>query len=235
MITIMCKAALPFLQSLPDKSVDILLTDPPYNLAPYAKELTFSWRESLSGGDSWDAIPFYPQYYQSEIQRVLKPKGTVFAFTTYNLIGIWHSTFDPLYDTFQMITWHKTNPPPKIRRQGFLNACEHIVCFWNKGHIWNFSKQNEMHNFIEGPICMGKERLRGKYYHRNQKPLYLLSKILSWVSFPGAIVCDPFMGVGSTGVAALRAGCSFWGCNITPLSVEATEMRLSIEERRIVA
>ena len=36
----------------------------------------------------------------------------------YNLLGTWHSLLDPLFDTFQIMVWHKTNPPPKIRRAG---------------------------------------------------------------------------------------------------------------------
>ena len=52
---------------------------------------------------------------------VLKPTGTIFAFTSYNMLGRWHEVFDPAFDTFQFIVWHKTNPPPKLRRVGFLN------------------------------------------------------------------------------------------------------------------
>jgi site-specific DNA-methyltransferase (adenine-specific)/modification methylase len=39
-------------------------------------------------------------------------------------------------------------------KAGFLNSCEMIACMGNKGHTWNFGKQNEMHNFFESPICM---------------------------------------------------------------------------------
>lgn len=51
------------------------------------------------------------------------------------------------------MVWHKTNPVPKLRRAGFLNSCELIICAWNKGHTWNFTTQKEMHNFIEAPIA----------------------------------------------------------------------------------
>ena len=45
-----------------------------------------------------------------------------------------HAAFDPEFDTFQFMVWHKTYPPPKLRRAGFLNSCELIMCAWNKGH-----------------------------------------------------------------------------------------------------
>ena len=91
--------------------------------------------------------------------RVLKDEGNMFIFTSYNLMGKWHELLDDRFDTFQYFIWHKTNPPPKIYKNGFLNSCELIICVWNKKHKWNFSNQREMHNFFECSICMGKERL----------------------------------------------------------------------------
>jgi site-specific DNA-methyltransferase (adenine-specific)/modification methylase len=111
------------------------------------------------------------------------------------------------------MVWHKTNPAPKIRRAGFLNSCELIVCVWNKKHTWNFINQREMHNFIQTPICMGKERVQ-EPNHPTQKPLKVLSHIIKIASNPNDVVFDPFMGVGSTGVAALEMGRKFLGVEI---------------------
>jgi site-specific DNA-methyltransferase (adenine-specific)/modification methylase len=94
------------------------------------------------------------------------------------------------------MVWHKTNPAPKFRRAGFLNSCELIVCMWNKGHTWNFTKQNEMHNFIESPICMGNERLKDPK-HPTQKPVSVLKKLINIASNEGDMILDPFAGVGS--------------------------------------
>lgn len=88
-----------------------------------------------------------------------------------------------------------------------------IICLWNKGHKWNFTSQNEMHNFFETPICMPPERLRDPK-HPAQKPVKLLSHLIKIASDPGDIVFDPFMGVGSTGVAAKQCGRRFVGCEI---------------------
>jgi site-specific DNA-methyltransferase (adenine-specific)/modification methylase len=158
--------------------------------------------------------------------RVLKPTGNLFAFTSYNTIGKWHEVFDPVFDTFQFIVWHKTNPPPKLYRAGFLNSCELIVAAWNKGHTWNFTKQKEMHNFIEAPICMGNERLRDPV-HPTQKPLRVLRRLVALATNPGDLVLDPFMGVGSTGVAALEAGRRFTGFEADEGYFRAAEKRLA--------
>jgi site-specific DNA-methyltransferase (adenine-specific)/modification methylase len=140
-------------------------------------------------------------------------------------MGNWHSTFDHKFDTFQFMVWHKTNPVPKIYKAGFLNSCELIVCIWNKGHTWNFISQKEMHNFIETPICMGRERLK-EPVHPTQKPVRVLKHIIKIASNPGDLVLDPFMGVGSTGIAALEMDRRFLGIEIDEKYFNAAEKRL---------
>ena len=153
-------------------------------------------------------------------------------FTSYNLIGKWHEVFDPVFDTFQFMVWHKTNPAPKLRKAGFLNSCELICCMWNKGHTWNFGKQNEMHNFIESPICMGNERLKDPK-HPTQKPLVVMRKLVELASKPGDVILDPFAGVGSTGVAALELGRRFIGIDAEEDYVKAGRKRLASTQMQL--
>ena len=70
--------------------------------------------------------------------------------------------------------------------------------------------QEEMHNFIESPICSYPERLK-EPKHPTQKPISILKKMIQIASNPNDIVFDPFMGVGSTGVAALALDRRFIG------------------------
>ncbi|HWQ41759.1 MAG TPA: site-specific DNA-methyltransferase, partial [Desulfosporosinus sp.] len=211
-----------------DESIDLILTDPPYNLGQHSTgNIKMSWRKDFNNDIAkWDATDFNPLDWLEEFKRILKPKGNIFAFTSYNLLGKWHEVFDPEFDTFQFVVWHKTNPPPKIFKSSFLNSCELIICCWNKGHTWNFSKQNEMHNFLESPICMGRERLKGEYLHPTQKPIRVLSHIIKIASNKGDTILDPFMGVGSTGVAALELGRKFFGFEIDPKYYNGATKRL---------
>jgi site-specific DNA-methyltransferase (adenine-specific)/modification methylase len=216
------------LKDIPDASVDLILTDPPYNLGAYSTgNMKFSWRKDINNDlAEWDQGEFDPAALKDDFIRVLKPAGNIFVFCSYNLIGKWHEIFDPLFDTFQFFVWHKTNPVPKFRKAGFLNSCELIVCMWNKGHTWNFGKQNEMHNFFESPICMPPERLK-EPSHPTQKPVSLLSHLIKIASNEGGTILDPFMGVGSTGVAALRNGRKFIGIEVDEEYFKAAEKRLA--------
>ena len=212
------------IKKIPDKSIDLILTDPPYNLKPYSTgNLKCKWRKDFNNDIAdWDGENLNIPFLKKEFKRILKPKGNIFIFTTYNLLGKFHELFDPIFDTFQIMVWHKTNPPPKLRKTSFLNSCELICCMWNKGHTWNFKSQKEMHNFFESPICMGKERLK----HPTQKPVKLLKYIVEIASLPGHIVLDPFMGVGSTGEACLELNRGFIGFEIEKEYFKMAKQRL---------
>jgi site-specific DNA-methyltransferase (adenine-specific)/modification methylase len=215
------------IKKIKDHSVDLILTDPPYNLGKYSTgNIELSWRKDINNDlADWDAVHFDPFEWVDEFKRILKPTGNLFAFTSYNLIGKWHEAFDPEFGTFQFMVWHKTNPVPKIYKAGFLNSCELIICCWNKGHTWNFLSQKEMHNFFESPICMSPERLK-EPYHPTQKPLKILKKIIEIASNPGDLVFDPFMGVGSTGIAALQTERCFKGFELDQKYFLAAKQRL---------
>lgn len=221
------------IKQLPDGSVDLIFTDPPYNLSPYSTgNIKMSWRKQFNNDlAEWDKENFVPQEWTDEFRRILKPTGNIFAFCSYNLLGKWHEAFDSLYDTFQFVVWHKTNPPPKLYRAGFLNSCELIVCMWNKGHTWNFGKQSEMHNFIESPICMGGERIKNPF-HPTQKPLKVLNRIVEIASREGDTVLDPFMGVGSTGVSAVQSGRNFIGFELNPDYFAVSKERIDAANSR---
>lgn len=215
------------IKKLEDNSIDLILTDPPYNLGKYSTgNIKMRWRKDFNNDVAeWDKRDFSPGDWVAEFKRILKPNGNLFAFCSYNLLGKWHEVFDPEFDTFQFVVWHKTNPPPKLYKSSFLNSCELIVACWNKGHIWNFTKQNEMHNFIESSICMGSERLKGEFKHPTQKPLKVLRHLIKIASNEGDTVFDPFMGVGSTGVAALELGRKFIGIELDPTYHRGAEKR----------
>lgn len=217
------------IKQIPTASVDLILTDPPYNLSPYSTgNIEFNWRKDFNNDlADWDKVEFKPSDWVSEFKRILKPTGNIFAFCSYNLIGKWHEAFDPEFDTFQFMVWHKTNPPPKVFKAGFLNSCELIVCTWNKGHTWNFGHQKDMHNFIESPICMGKERIKDPH-HPTQKPLELSRKlILSAMPKKDGVVLVPFVGSGSECVAAKSLGQNFIGFELNPDYIRIAEARLN--------
>lgn len=218
-----------FIKSIPSDSIDFILTDPPYNLGKHSTgNIPLPGRSALNNDVAeWDMVDFNPEEWAEEFVRILKPTGNLFIFTSYNQLGRWYESLDRRFDTSNFMIWHKTNPAPKVFKAGFLNSCEMIFTCWNKKHTWNFISQTEMHNFIESPICMRPERLTNPK-HPTQKPVSILKKMIQIASNADDIVFDPFMGVGSTGVAALELNRKFIG-------VELDESYFNAAKRRIEA
>lgn len=227
---VICGDSKDFIKRIPDNSIDFILTDPPYNIGKHSTgNIPLPGRSAINNDlADWDLVEFNPEEWADEFIRILKPKGNLFIFTTYNQLGRWYNCLDNRFDTSNFMIWHKTNPAPKIFKAGFLNSCEMVFTCWNKGHVWNFISQSEMHNFIESPICSRPERLSNPK-HPAQKPISILKKMIRIASNPDDIVFDPFMGVGSTGVAAIQEGRKFIGIEINKSYFCAAKDRIEKE------
>ena len=217
------------IKRIPDNSIDFILTDPPYNLGQHSTgNIPLPGRTAMNNDVAdWDMVDFNPEEWADEFIRILKPTGNLFIFTSYNQLGRWYNCLDHKFDTSNFMIWHKTNPAPKIFKAGFLNSCEMIFTCWNKKHTWNFISQAEMHNFIETPICMRPERLSNPK-HPAQKPVSILKKMIEIASNEDDIIFDPFMGVGSTGVAALNLNRRFIGVEINETYYNAAKKRIDV-------
>ena len=218
------------IKRIPNNSIDFIFTDPPYNIGQHSTgNIPLPGRTAMNNDVAdWDQIDFNPEEWADEFIRILKPTGNLFIFTSYNQLGRWYNCLDKKFDTTNFMIWHKTNPAPKIFKAGFLNSCEMIFTCWNKKHTWNFTTQAEMHNFVESSICMRPERLSNPK-HPAQKPVQILEKIIKIASNENDIVFDPFMGVGSTGVAAIKLGRKFIGVEIDKSYYEAASRRVNEE------
>ena len=225
---ILCADSRDIIKRIPDNSIDFILADPPYNLGQHSTgNIPLPGRSAMNNDVAeWDMIDFNPEEWADDFIRILKPTGNLFIFTSYNQLGRWYNALDHKFDTSNFMIWHKTNPAPKIFKAGFLNSCEMIFTCWNKKHTWNFISQAEMHNFIQSPICMRPERLKDPK-HPAQKPVSILKKMIKIASNENDIIFDPFMGVGSTGVAALELGRRFIGVEIEKIYFDAAKKRIN--------
>jgi len=228
--TLLLGDALELLKKIPSKSIDLVLTDPPYDIRKYSTGNIFlPGRKPLNNDIAeWDgAIPI--DEFAKEFKRVLKPNGNIFVFSSYNLFGKWHEQLDKMFDTCQFMIWHKINPPPRIYKNSFLNSCEMVICAWNRGHTWNFSNQVEMHNFFESKICMYPERLD----HPTQKPVSIMRHIIKIASKPNDLVLDCFAGTGTTGVACQLLNRHYVLIENNKLYYEIAKNRLSRTKARL--
>ena len=98
---------LEYMKSLPDNSIDLILTDPPYNIAQYSTgNIPLPGREAMNNDIAdWDNVPLNPKDLLNDFKRIIKPDGNIFVFTSYNLIGKWHEVFDSEFKVILFFTF----------------------------------------------------------------------------------------------------------------------------------
>ncbi len=225
--TILTGDCLEILPKLPEKSVDLVFADPPYNLQ-LSHEL---WRPNQTRvaavEDGWDKFQNFEEYdkfthlWLSECRRILKDNGTMWVIGTYhNIFRVGSILQDLGFWILNDVIWMKTNPMPNFRGVRFTNAHETLIWAQKiKGNRYTFNHQAmkslngelQMRSDWVLPICTGKERLRinGTKMHSTQKPEALLYRVLLSSTNPGDVILDPFFGSGTTGVLAKKLGRHF--------------------------
>ena len=213
------------LSPLPEKSVDLVFADPPYNLQ-LKNELYRPNMTRVNGvNDAWDKFDSFAYYdtfcekWLLECRRVLKDDGAIWVIGTYHNIGRLARLMQDIgYWMLNDVIWHKTNPMPNFRGVRFTNATETLL--WAKKseksrYVFNHQTMKaendgkQMTNVWMFPLCGGKERLRdadGVKRHPTQKPEALLRRVILSSTRVGAVVLDPFVGSGTTVAVARQLG-----------------------------
>ncbi len=207
---------------LPEKSIDLIFADPPYNLQ-LSQELYRPNMTRVDGvDDSWDQFGSFDEYdkftraWLSACRRVLKDTGTIWVIGSYhNIYRVGAIMQDLDYWFLNDVVWIKSNPMPNFRGVRFTNA--HETLLWAqkiKGEKYTFNHHVmkslnddlQMRSDWEIPICSGKERIKvnGEKAHSTQKPEALLYRVILSSSSPGDVVLDPFFGTGTTGAVAKK-------------------------------
>lgn len=142
------------------------------------------------------------------------------------LPGLLHH-IDGLFDRFALCEWRKANPQP-VANKHYRPVCEFYIHAWNRG----FHPQGSL-AALDRQIIAYSPRGKLKFGHPTVKPDAVMAKIIGNVA--GRTACDPFMGTGSTGVAAIRAGRHFTGIEHNPAHFETAVKRLTAAWRAIEA
>jgi len=217
------KDCIDMLSEIPDKSIDMIFADPPYNLQLKDTLLRPDQTVVEAVNEEWDKFKSYKEYddftckWLKQCKRVLKDGGAFWVIGSYhNILRIGSRIQDLDMWILNDIIWQKTNPMPNFRGTRFTNAHETLLwCTTSRKAKYTFNYQN-MKEFNEGkqmrsdwniPICNGKERIRyssNLRAHPTQKPEALLYRVLLSSSNIGDLILDPFLGSGTTAVVAKK-------------------------------
>lgn len=241
------------METLPEKSVDMIFADPPYNLQLQNELYRPNMTRVDPVDDDWDKFESLQDYdeftrkWLSAAKRLLKPTGTIWVIGTYhNIFRIGTIMQDLGFWILNDIIWIKENPMPNFRGVRFTNAHETLI--WastGKGAKYTFNhwamkglnedKQMRSDWWIL-PLATGSERIRdenGKKAHSTQKPEALLYRVILSSTNPGDIVLDPFFGTGTTGVVAKRLHRNWIGIEKDKKYVEIAKKRIDAAKQEI--
>jgi site-specific DNA-methyltransferase (adenine-specific) len=235
---------------------DLIFADPPYFLSNGGITCQAGKMVSVNKGD-WDKLVSVDQMHEfnrmwlDACRTALKANGSLFVSGTSHVIHSIGFAMQQLEFKFlNDITWIKPNPPPNLSCRYFTHASETI--------LWAAKNKKSKHRFnydLMKRIAGGKqmksawydikwddpqtqvlleiyppakeEKLFGK--HPTQKPLMLLERLILAASDKNDIVFDPFMGSGTTGVAAKKLGRKFVGCELDPQFVATAIKRMELQ------
>ncbi len=208
------------LKEVEKDSIDLVFADPPYFLSNGGVSYSCGKVVSVNKGE-WDKsnkedARIFTRKWLIECKRVLKNDGSIWiSGTHHNIFDVGYVLNDLDFKIINFITWNKNDPPPLIYKNKFRFSAEYII--WAKKgykHTFNYDEMFKIENkemndvWVMNAVSM-TEKKHGK--HPTQKPINLLKRIILASSNEGDIVLDPFMGSGTTCVAAKMLNRKFIG------------------------
>ena len=184
---------------------DLILTDPPYNISQDNNFSTMksAKRQGLDFGE-WDKGFDDLSWLELAVDRLSK-NGSIIVFCSVRRISYIIKKLESLgLDYKDTIRWVKPNPMPRNRDRRYVVDAEYAV--WCARGKWTFNRLSDKYDRPEF-VCPAPS----KRVHPTQKPVELMEQLIKRHTNVGDIVLDPFMGSGTTGVAAKKLGRKFCG------------------------
>ena len=217
------------LKKIPDKSVDLIITDPPYEFV--ASDKNYGGRGALgSKGRAYHSelenagliSGFQREEILRECMRVMK-KVNIYIWCSKEQIKWYLNFFDGC--SMELLTWHKTNPIPTCSNK-YLSDTEYLLYFRKGGVRLYGTFETKRKYFIQGINTADKEI----WNHPTIKPLNIIQTLIINSSQEGDVVCDPFMGSGTTAVACIKEKLHYIGFEISKEYFDKACERIQIQQ-----
>lgn len=220
---------LKILKQLPDKSVDLVVTDPPYDVDVnhdggklYAdKKLAKSNEElvNLNIDNGYDI-----ETIGNELVRVMKRVNVYFWCNKKQVPAYFNFYVNKLGCKFEIISWHKTNALPTFNGK-YLTDTEYCLYFFEGGHkLCHPSNYEDAKTYYNAPINSKDKKI---WKHPTIKPVDIIERLIRNSSNEGDLVLDCFMGSGTTGVACKNLKRDFVGIEISKEYFEIATERIN--------
>lgn len=214
------------MKQLPDKCVDLILIDPPYNIQYKSNFGSQEYKDKIQHTE-WDKSFDIRGVYQ-ELWRILKNNSDMYIF------GRWenYEIMKELEGFKQILIWHKINAGGLGNLTCFIPTYELIFYFKKGSRIPNKRTSAVIDSIPIQNFSCKESKPTGKDYgqqfmkHPTQKPLDLIKKLLKISSNQNDLVLDSFMGSGTTAVACKQLNRNFIGYEISKEYCDIANKRL---------
>lgn len=217
---------LEILKGIKNKSIDLIVTDPPYDVDTTGGGGTINTikklNKSLKDLDNANISNGYDiELYNTEFVRVMKNINIYIWCNKVQIPDYFNFYVNKLKCKFDILCWHKGNALPTYSNK-YLSDTEYCLYF-RKGGICSPNNYEDAKTFYLAPINIKDKNIYG---HPTVKPLDFTKKLIRNSSKENEIVLDPFMGSGTTGHACKELGREFIG-------IELDEKYFAIAKNRI--
>ena len=209
---LICGDCLFHMKRMEDSSIDLIVTDPPYRITPKGCAGTtggmltteLNKQGKIFNHNSIECDKYAPEFY-----RLLKDGSHCYVMTNHiNLQKMLNVFTGCGFHFIKCLIWDKGN---KIVGRFYMSQFEYIL-FFRKGRGVQINN-NGTSDILSVPNIKTKGP-DGKNLHDVEKPVRLMEILVLNSSQPGDTVLDPFMGIGSTGVASVQNNRKFIGIEI---------------------
>ena len=213
------------MNEIPDGSIDMVLTDIPFNISKENNFKTMKDRKGRNGIDFGEWDEGFDMNILSKITPKIKLGGSLLTFHSFEQYRELQKILAELIFKDKII-WHKTNPMPRNRERRYISNVEIASWFVKPGAKWKFNRIND--NYDGCVISYPSESGGGyKRYHPCQKNVKMLEEFIKRHSDVNDVILDPFMGSGSTGVACKNTNRNFIGIELDKSYFEIAKQRIN--------
>lgn len=213
------------MKKLPDDSVDLIVTDPPYEFAAHRGGGAFGSkkREYHNQLEDSDITNGFDTKILDELMRVMK-KVNIYIWCNKEQIKMYLDYFKDY--NMDLLVLCKTNPVPTCNNK-YLSDIEYLLFFREKG-VKVFGEYATKHKYYVMPTNKADKK---KYKHPTVKPLEIIENLIINSSEENQIVLDPFMGSGTTGEASIKLNRNFIGIEIDKTYFNTAKERIERIEK----
>lgn len=203
---------LEFMKTLPDKCIDLVLTDPPYGMSFQSNYRTIK-HQKIANDTNLDWLPEFVK----ESYRILKDNTHAYFFCSFHNVDIFKQEIQKYFEVKNILVWIKNNTGMGDLEGDYAPQYEFCIYARKGNRKLNEGRHSNILQFNR----------TGNVYHPTEKPLDLFSFLIRKSSNKNDLIFDGFLGGGTTALASKMTDRNYIGCEISPEYCKIAEERIN--------